>query len=210
MKKRLALLLAVISAVCFFAFRQTAESSQIDSVKNQKEFFSELRPQSVQASGFGVSVPVSELRPRSRKSAKPAASSDARREQARAVPNIKLRFANKSPARRRTTNRLWRASPSSKCRASLSFEGISSNDNAAAHGFRIVPRTRTAMSAESLRPVGQRADAYFRQKRHALTPPFKLMRCFPCSETPVLDARRRRPIVLYDTRRPLVPEPVLQ
>ncbi len=61
MKKRLAFLLAIITAASFFAFRQPAKSEKFDAPQNQARFLSALKPQNVTAVASGVSPKVGSL-----------------------------------------------------------------------------------------------------------------------------------------------------
>jgi len=199
MKKRLALLLALVSAVCFFAFRQTAESSQLDSVVKQKEFFTELRPQVVQASGFAVSVPVRELTPAQPEAGKTSRKLGRAEEQARAVPN-KLPFRKQvAGAPQDTESALARVAVEQAPAPSLSFDGISSNEVAAAFGFRVVPPdTNGDVGLNHYIQSVNALTRIFDKNGNAVTPPFKLSSLFAALGTPCSMRDDGDPVVLYD------------
>ncbi|HLM01889.1 MAG TPA: FG-GAP-like repeat-containing protein [Pyrinomonadaceae bacterium] len=200
MKKRLALFLALVAAFCFFAFfRQTAESSQLNTVKKQKEIFSELKPELVQASAFGVSVPASSLAP-----AQPEAGKTSRRlgraeEQARAVEN-KLPFRKQvAGAPQDNESNLARTAVEQMPAPALSFNGISSSEVAAAFGFRIIPPDTNG--DVGLNHYVQSVNALtriFDKNGNPLTPPFKLSSLFSVLGTPCSMRDDGDPVVLYD------------
>jgi hypothetical protein len=199
MKKRLALFLAISAAFCFFAFRQTAETSELNSVKKQKEFFSELKPQMVQASAFGVSVEVSSLAPAQPEAGKTSRKLGRAEEQARAVPN-NLPFRKQvAGAPQDNEANLARVAVEQMPAPSLSFDGISSSEVASAFGFRIIPPDTNGDVGLShyVQAVNALTRVYDKQG-NALTPPFKLSSVFSALGTPCSMRDDGDPVVLYD------------
>ncbi len=134
MKKGLALITVVILAVFFFDYRQTAvQGEQTKSSNEQTRNLSELKAQNFRAVAFGISPKVSDLAPASPdvgESSKKSAD-----EQARAVPNNKT-FRKEIPnAVHDADNALTNFSDAPMPPPSLTFDGVSSSDNAAAYGY---------------------------------------------------------------------------
>src|SRR5215213_5688137 len=200
MKKRLALFLAISAAFCFFAFfRQTAESSALNTVKKQKEFFSELKPQAVQATGFGESVPVSSLAPAQPEAGKTSRKLGRAEQQARDVPN-KLPFRKQiAGAPQDNESNPARVSVEQMPAPSLSFDGISSNEVAAAFGFRIIPPDPNGDVGLNhyIQSINALTRVYDKQG-NAVTPPFKLSSLFSVLGTPCSMRDDGDPVVLYD------------
>lgn len=162
--------------------------------------FTELRPQSVGASAAGVSRAVRELAPAAPESGKESGKMGRAEQQARAVPN-------NLPFRKQVVG----ADSDPPAPAAVfsrqpmpaivnSFEGISSNDNFAAYGFRIFP-------PDTIGDVGpdhyvQAANALFRvfdKSGNPLTPPLKMSSLFAVLNTGCSIRDDGDPIVLYDT-----------
>jgi hypothetical protein len=196
MKKRLVAFLAIVFAVSFFIFLQEkTESKLLNSSKTQT--FSELVPLNVRAAAFGVSAPVSSFAP-----AAPASSETNKKtaeEKARAVPN-NLPFRKQVPGAIHDADAsLARASAVPMPTPLLSFNGLSSNDNAAAFGFRVIPPdpngdvgpNHYVQSVNSLTRVFDKAG-------NPLTPPFKLSSIFAPLGTPCSARDDGDPIALYD------------
>jgi hypothetical protein len=196
MKKRLVAFLAIVFAVSFFIFLQEkTESKLLNSSKTQT--FSELRPLNVRAAAFGVSAEVRSFAP-----AVPASSETNKKtaeEKARVVPN-NLPFRKQIPGAIHDTDAsLARVSAAPMPTPSLSFDGLSSNDNAAAYGFRVIPPdpngdvgpNHYVQSVNSLTRV-------FDKTGNPMTPPFKLSSIFAPLGTPCSARDDGDPIVLYD------------
>ena len=197
MKKPIILFLAVIAGFLCLTFHPEAESKRLKEQNRQTVNFSEIRPQSVKAASVGVSEKVGSFAP-----ASPEDGISGKRtadEKTRAVPN-------REPFRKQTKdvspdaeNNLANVSAVPMPAPSLSFNGLSSNDNAAAFGFRIVP-------PDTFGDVGpnhyvQAVNALIRvfdKKGNPLTPPFKLNKLFERLETPCSRRNDGDPIVLYD------------
>ncbi|MDQ3041022.1 MAG: carboxypeptidase-like regulatory domain-containing protein, partial [Acidobacteriota bacterium] len=197
MKKRFALITVIIFAVFSFAYYRTAESKRFNSPTIQPENFSEIKAQNVRAVAFGVSGKVSDFAP-----ALPGDGESGKRsadEQARAVPN-------KEPFRKQIPNVVHDSdaaaanfSDAPMPSPTLTFDGVSSSDNAAAYGFRVVPPdpngdvgpNHYVQSVNILTRVFDKNGA-------ALTPPFKLSSIFSTLGTPCSQRNDGDPIVLYD------------
>jgi len=229
MKKRLVAFLAIVFAVSFFIFlQQRTESKLLNSSKTQT--FSELIPLNVRAAAFGVSAPVSSFAP-----AVPASSETNKKtadEKARAVPN-NLPFRKQIPGAIHDADAaLARASALPMPTPLLSFNGISSNDNAAAFGFRVIPPDTNGdvgpnhyvQSVNSLTrvfdksgnlchqmPMFQEAMKFAKQLSANNGTILMVGTKRTARETVAADARRRRPDrPLRHARRPLAFKPILQ
>ncbi len=197
MKKRLALFTTVIVAVFSFAYHQSVESNSPASPTIQSQTFSEIKPQTLPAVAFAVSEKVSSFAPASPDVGKTDRKSAD--EKARAIPN-------KEPFRKQIPNAVH-DSDSARANFSavpmpaplLSFDGISSDDNAAAYGFRAVP-------PDSNGDVGPNhfvqsvniLTRIFDKSGNALTPPFKLSSIFSALRTTCSARNDGDPITLYD------------
>jgi hypothetical protein len=198
MKKRLALITVIVSAVFSFAYRQTAvESKLFESSNKASQTFSEIKPQNVRAVAFGISGKVSDFAP-----ASPGEGQTGKKsadEQTRSVPN-------KEPFRKQIPNavhdsdaRIADLSAVPMPTPSLSFDGLSNSDNAAAYGMRVVPPDANGdvgpnhyvQSVNILTRV-------FDKSGNPLTPPFKLSSIFSVLGTACSTRNDGDPIVLYD------------
>lgn len=197
MKKRIVLFLIVIGGFLYLTFQPEAESKRLNLQNRQSANFSEIRPQSVNAAKVGVSEKVRSFAPASPESG--VSGKQTADEKTRAVPN-------REPFRKQTKgvlpdkeNNLASISAAPMPAPSLSFNGLSSNDNAAAFGFRIVP-------PDTFGDVGpnhyvQAVNALIRvfdKQGNPLTPPFKLNKLFESLDTPCSRRNDGDPIVLYD------------
>jgi hypothetical protein len=197
MKKRVILFLIIFAGVLYLTLRPAAESRRVELSGQKTANFSEIRPQSVKAFAAGVSEKISGFAP-----ASPADGVSGKRtadEKTRAV-------ANREPFRKQIGEKktdaessFARVSDTPMPAPSLSFAGLSNNDNAAAFGFRIVP-------PDPFGDVGpdhyvQAVNALIRvfdKKGNALTPPVKLSKIFEPLNTPCSRRNDGDPIVLYD------------
>ena len=120
-------------------------------------------------------------------------------EKARAVPN-NLPFRKQIPnAPHDTDGNLANITGAQMPAPLLSFEGLSSNDNAAAFGFRIIPPD--TFGDAGLNHYVQAVNALVRvfdKQGNALTPPFKLSSVFAPLGTLCSTRNDGDPIVLYD------------
>lgn len=201
MKKLIALTLAFIIGIVFFAYQQErVESKKFQNPKKtQSRVFTELTPQNVRATAFGISAKVSSFAPAQPEPGKSSKRMGRAEEQARAVPNrIPFRKQIEGAAHDREAS-LANLTGAQMPAPALSFEGISSNDNFAAYGFRILPPDTNGdvglnhyvQSVNSLTRV-------FDKNGNPLTPPFKLSSIFSTLGTPCSMRDDGDPIVLYD------------
>ncbi len=197
MKKRLALFLVVTYALFSFAYQQSAESSLPESPAKPSQIYSEIKPQVSQAVAFAVSEKVSSFAPASPDAGKTGVKSAD--EKARAIPN-------KEPFRKQIPNAVH---DSDAARANfsavpmpapiLSFDGVSSDDNAAAYGFRAVPPDANGdVGPNHFVQAVNILTRVFDKSGNALTPPFKLSGIFSALGTTCSTRNDGDPIVLYD------------
>ncbi|HEX8636445.1 MAG TPA: hypothetical protein VF692_00170, partial [Pyrinomonadaceae bacterium] len=195
MRKRTVLLLLIIFAAAFFAFQKANQTKRVEAAKIQ--LLSELKPQSVRAVAASVSEKVSNFAPAQPENG--VSNKKTADEKARAVPNnTPFRKQIKSAPRDEEAN-LANVSAAPMPTPALSFDGLSSRDNAAAYGFRIVP-------PDPFGDVGpdhyvQAVNALVRvfdKNGAALTPPFKLSSLFAPLATACSARNDGDPIVLYD------------
>ncbi len=161
--------------------------------------FRELRPVAVRASFSGSSLAVRSMPPAAPESGNTSGKMGRAEQQARSV-------ANKIPFRKQVEG----VSPDAEVNLAtitsqpmpaplISFAGISSNDNAAAYGFRIFP-------PDTIGDVGpshyiQAANALFRvfdKQGNAMTPPLKMSALFASLDTVCSQRDDGDPLVLYD------------
>lgn len=197
MKKRIILSLAVMTGFLNLFFQPGAESRHFDPQIRQATNLSEIKPQSVKAVKVSVSGKVGDFAP-----ASPEQGASGKRtadEKSRDVPN-------KQPFRKQISeflpdreNKLAEFSAAPMPAPSLSFDGLSSNDNAAAFGFRIVPPdTFGDVGPEHYVQAVNALVRVFDKKGNPLTPPFKLNKLFERLETPCSRRNDGDPMVLYD------------
>ncbi len=182
------LIFGAIVSLCFAL--QTATG-------HKQQHFSELRPQFVRPASFAVSRPVSSFAP-----AVPDGTSTSKKtadQKAREIPNrIPFRKQIEGLAPDPPTvpgSFLGVPVPT----PSLSFEGLNSDDNAAAYGFRVLP-------PDTVGDVGfghyvQAVNLLVRvfdKSGNALTPPFKMSTLFAPLGTPCSTRNDGDPNVLFD------------
>ena len=194
MKKRLTLILFTALAISFFAYRQSAESKKF--INRQTLNLTELKPQFVQATAFAISAKVSDFAPASPE--KGQTNKKSAEEKALTVPN-KQPFRKQIEGAAHDTESNLADFSAAAMPPSLSFDGISSNDSAAAFGFRIAPPD----------PNGDVGLNHYVQSVNALTrvfdkngvpqtPPFKLSSVFSALGTACSRRDDGDPITLYD------------
>ncbi|MBK7707550.1 MAG: VCBS repeat-containing protein [Acidobacteria bacterium] len=180
----------MISAIAFLGGR-------IETRTYSQNGLGEVHPQNVRAAAAGVSPRVSSFGP-----AVPDGSLTGKKtadEKALEIPN-NLPFRKQiENAPQDGLNRLADQSSLLMPAPLLSFEGLNSNDNAAAYGFRVLP-------PDTVGDVG--FDHYvqavnllvrvFDKSGNALTPPFKLSSLFAPLGTPCSTRNDGDPIVLFD------------
>ncbi|HEX8287823.1 MAG TPA: carboxypeptidase regulatory-like domain-containing protein [Pyrinomonadaceae bacterium] len=195
MKKRTALVLFAAFAALFLFFQRAAETKRFAPVA--KQTFSDIKPQSFRAVGASVSEEVKSFAP-----ATPYQGQTGKRtaeEKARQIPNkLPFRKQVENAVRDAETN-FARISGEPMPAPALSFDGLSSNDNAAAFGFRMSPPDPFGDVGPNhyVQAVNSLVRVYDK-KGSALTPPFKLSSLFERLETPCATRNDGDPIVLYD------------
>ena len=198
MKNRLFVLITVIIlAVFFFAYRQTAvRGEQTKSSNEQIQIASEIKAQNFKAVAFGISGKVSDFAP-----ASPDVGQTSKKnaEETRAVPNNK-QFRKEVPNAIHDADRaLANSSDAPMPPASLTFDGLSNSDNAAAYGFRVVPPDPNGdIGLNHYVQTVNVLTRVFDKNGTALTPPFKLSSIFSVLGTPCSQRNDGDPIVLYD------------
>lgn len=184
--RRLALLVLMISS---FSPERRVESTSLD----------ELSPKFVQASNFAVSIPVREIEPAQPESTKSSNKMGCAEELARQVPNKVPFRKERKDAVHDLEAAVARFSDRPMPAATLVFDGISSNDNAAAYGFRIVPPdTNGDVGLNHYVQAVNSLIRIFDKEGNALTPPFKLSSLFSRLGTACARRDDGDPIALYD------------
>ncbi|MDQ3714370.1 MAG: FG-GAP-like repeat-containing protein [Acidobacteriota bacterium] len=199
MKKRLALISFIIFALFSFAYRQTTMSKRFDSSNKQTQRISEIKPQSVKAVAFGLSEKVSSFAPASPEKGSTSKKMGRAEEQARAVPNKEPFRKQVAGATHDSDSARANFSDAPMPTPSLSFDGLSNNDNAAAYGFRAVPPdTNGDVGPNHYVQSVNILTRVFDKSGNALTPPFKLSSIFSVLGTTCSQRNDGDPIVLYD------------
>ncbi|MGI8787151.1 MAG: FG-GAP-like repeat-containing protein [Pyrinomonadaceae bacterium] len=197
MKQGFALTLLVFLALFYFAHLQTAQNKNNEPPQKQSPIFSEIKPQIFQADAFGVSQKVSDFAPASPENGRSAKKSAD--EKALAIPN-------REPFRKQIPNAVHDAenSPANFSAVPmpvpmLSFGGLSSDDNAAAYGFRAVPPDANGdVGPNHFVQTVNILTRIFDKNGNPLTPPFKLSSIFSVLGTPCSMRNDGDPIALYD------------
>ena len=197
MRNRISLLLIVATSISMLAYWQSVESTTLDPKTVQTETLSELQPQSKTAAVFGISEPVSSFPPASPNKNKSKKSAD---EKSLEIPN-NLPFRKIAPnAIRDADANLNGFSSLPMPNPSLAFDGLSSNDNAAAYGFRIVPPdTNGDVGLNHYVQAVNSLIRVFDKNGNPQTPPFRLSSLFTTLGTPCSTRDDGDPIVLYDS-----------
>ncbi len=200
MKKRLFVLItATVLAGFFFAYHRTAVQGEREkSLGAQTQTVSEIKAQNFKAVAFGISPRVSDLAP-----ASPAVGQTSKKNadelKTRAVPN-KEQFRKEIPnAVHDADNAVTNFSDAPMPPASLTFDGVSSSDNATAYGFRVVPPDPNGdVGPNHYVQTVNVLTRIFDKNGTALTPPFKLSSIFSTLGTPCSQRNDGDPIALYD------------
>jgi hypothetical protein len=198
MKKQTVLILALTAGIFYFFFQQKTESRPLHSTQSQARVFTELRPQMVRAAAFGISPKASSFAPAAPEPGVTGKKSTAD-ERARAVPN-NLPFRKLvEGAPRDAESRFAQIASVPMPAPLLSFDGLSSNDNAAAFGFRVIPPDTFGDVGPDhyVQAVNTLVRVYDKQG-NPLTPPFKMSSLFAPLKTPCSLRNDGDPIVLYD------------
>jgi Carboxypeptidase regulatory-like domain len=192
MKKKLAVLFFVFFCPLIFLFWQTFATK---TFSQKSDALSELKPQSRQAAAFAISERVSNIA--STVSSYPKKSAE---EKAREIPNNK-------PFRKQIPN----ATPDSDANLQnfslvpmptplLTFDGLSSNDNANTYGNRIVPPdTNGDIGLTQYVQVVNSLVRVYDKNGNPQSPPFKLSSLFSTLGTPCSTRDDGDIIVLYDS-----------
>lgn len=185
---------AFVSFLILFIFYEEPLVKKVESAK-----FTELRPQFFSASGFATSKPVRSFSP-----AQPDGSSS--RKMGRAEEQAYQEVVNRKPFRKQIKGVIHdietskaHFSSESMPEPSLIFDGISSSDNAAAYGFRIIPPD--ANGDVGFNHYVQAVNVLVRifdKLGNPLTPPFKLSTLFEPLGTSCAQRNDGDPIVLHD------------
>ncbi len=195
MKKLVVLLLTVIGGTLYLGSNSTAGSQNSRAYRQ----FTELVAQKIKADAFGVSPRVSDLPP-AEPDPKDKSSKLGKADAAeRTIPN-KLPFRERvSEEPFESDAAIARVSNSPMPAPELSFEGLSSNDNAAAYGFRVLPPDTNGDVGRD--HYVQTVNLLFRvydKNGTALTPPLKISSLFAPLGTPCSTRNDGDPVVLYD------------
>ncbi len=190
--------LLILIGCLFFAYHQSVESKKLQNLGSKSK--SELIPQKVQAAAFGVSEKVSSFAPAQPNPNETSSKMGRADEYAREIPN-------KIPFRKELENAPHDADSAVVTLGgtpmptpALSFEGISSNDNFSAYGFRILPPdTNGDVGMENYVQSVNSLTRVYDKNGNPLTPPFKLSSIFAPLGTPCSTRNDGDPIVLYDT-----------
>lgn len=170
------------------------------AVDDDRRRFPELRPRKVQAFASGISINVRDLPPAAPEAGNESGKMGRAEQQARSVDNkVPFRKIDRqaaADAERPTGDFSGLPMPP----VGVNFEGINSNDNFAAYGFRIVP-------PDTIGDVGpdhyvQAVNSLFRvfdKNGNPLTPPLKMSNLFTSLGTACSVRDDGDPIVLYDT-----------
>lgn len=193
MKKRLAFLLAIVSAISFFAFRQTAQSEKAVSTQNQSQFFSQLKPQNFRAVASALSPKISSF-----KDTRQPIKNPLELETRFVSENLISRQADKSAFPDQEQN-LAKISAAPMPSPSLSVDGMINRMNGEIFGFWFLP-------SDTMGDVGpnhyvQTVNTLVRvydKSANPLTPPFKMSDIFAPLGTPCAMRNDGLAVVLYD------------
>ncbi len=191
MKKRLAVILSIICAVCFSAFYRTAESKRIESPGEKSRVFAEIEAQSARAVAFGVSGKVSDIAPAAKQAndEKIVREFSGKESISREIPNANFD----------SDNALANISGLAMPAPMLSFDGISNKDNNDVYGFAAVPPdTNGDVGPNHFVQSVNILSRVFDKNGNALTPFFKLSDIFSVLGTPCSLRNDGSPTALYD------------
>ncbi|GIU83010.1 MAG: hypothetical protein D6687_02550 [Acidobacteria bacterium] len=183
----------------FLANTAIENKALAEKAQSNTKIFKEVKPQVFKAVKFAVSDPVSSFGPAQPEEGKSSRKMGRAEEQARKVPN-RLPFRKQIQGAIHDVERNFAEISSLPMPSpSLSFEGISSNDNAAAYGFRIIPPdTNGDVGLNHYVQAVNSLVRVFDKQGNPLTPPFKLSSLFSSLGTPCSRRDDGDPIVLYD------------
>jgi hypothetical protein len=197
MRNRISLLLGIFALISMTAYWQTVDSTSLNSEASRAQILSELKPTFRKADVFGISDPVSSFSPATPNTNFGKKSAD---EKAREIPN-------NEPFRKIVPNAIRDADANINNFSavpvptpSLSFDGLSSNDNFTAYGTRIVPPdTNGDVGLNHYVQAVNSLIRVFDKNGNPQTPPFKLSDLFSPLATPCSTRNDGDPIVLYDS-----------
>ena len=172
------------------------QGEQSESANEQTRDLAEIKAQNFKAVAFGISPRVSDFAP-----ASPAVGQTSKKnaEETRAVPNNQTFRKELAGAVHDTDNSLVNFSDAPMPPASLSFDGVSSSDNADAYGFRVVPPDPNGdVGPNHYVQTVNVLTRIFDKNGTPLTPPFKLSSIFSTLGTPCSTRNDGDPIALYD------------
>jgi len=193
MKKRLAFLLAIVSAASFFVFRQPAKSEKFDAPQNQAQILSALKAQSFQAVASGVSPKVSSF-----KDARQTVKNDSEPDVRFVSENLISRQTDANAVHDADQN-LANISLAPMPAPSLSVEGIINRTNGETFGFYYLPSdTNGDVGLNHYVQTVNTLARIYDKGGNALTPPFKLSDIFAPLGTPCAQRNDGEAIVLYD------------
>ncbi len=193
MKKRLAFLLAIVSASSFLAYRQIAMGESLDSPQNKTQFLLELKPQSVMAAAVGVSANVLSFTD-ARQPVKPTTNSEVR-----FVSENQITRTLDENAVHDTETNLARSSAIPMPTPSLSFDGISNFNNGEIFGLYFLPSdTNGDVGLNHYIQTVNTLTRIYDKNGNPLTPPFNLSDIFAPLNTPCSLRNDGEAVVLYD------------
>jgi hypothetical protein len=197
MRNRISLLILSISIFSFLTHWRRVESTPFKSKSAKIEILSELRPQTKKAFASGISDTVSSFSPAQPNANPHKKSAD---EKAREIPNNKILRKIDTNAVRDTEANLGSLSAIPMPTPLLSFDGLSSNDNFAAYGARVVPPdTNGDVGQNHYVQAVNSLVRVFDKNGNPQTPPFKLSTLFANLGTPCSNRDDGDPIVMYDS-----------
>lgn len=192
MKRKVSVLLlfALILAVNLIL---TSVSSQIESPGN------EIAPVSHQAAAFAVSEPVSSFAPAQPERGKSSRQIEKQSDDVKEIKNKKSVRIYDEKAQHDSDNALTQFSAEQMPAPILNFDGLSSNDTAAAYGFRAVPPDTTGdVGPNNYVQAVNLLVRIFDKSGNPQTPPFKLSSLFAPLNTSCSRRDDGDPIVMYD------------
>jgi hypothetical protein len=196
MKKGFVLFLVFTAFALYFLVPRAVKTQRIEKPK----IFSELRARKYKANAFGVSPRVNSLSPAVPESKKKSRRLGRAEETARAIPNNIPFRKLKTGAVRDPDAAIAIDSGIPMPSSELDFDGLSSNDNAAAFGFRVFPPDTNGDVGPN--HFVQTVNTLFRvydKKGNPETPPLKISSLFEPLGTACASRDDGDPIVLYDT-----------
>ncbi|NNE66434.1 MAG: hypothetical protein HKN33_07690 [Pyrinomonadaceae bacterium] len=196
MKRGLFAFLIVGACLVFFAIPRNVDSRRSDKPR----VFEELRPQKIKAVAAGTSPRVDSLGPENVDPARRSLRAGKAEETARAIPN-KLPFRKEEPgAIYNGPGPLAQFTGQGMPQPSVSFEGLSSNDNAAVFGFRVFPPDTNGDVGPN--HFVQTVNTLFRvydKQGIPQTPPLRISSLFASLGTDCSTRDDGDPVVLYDS-----------